>query len=57
VIRPEHAFHVLEIMLKTMESGHTGRAIPIESTFDPPRFDDAPGLGEDVHLVHDPGRV
>ena len=57
VIQPEHAFHVLEIMLKTLESGRTGQALPIDSTFVPPRFDDAPGLGEDAHLIHDSGQV
>jgi predicted dehydrogenase len=55
VITPRHAYHVLEIMLKSMESGETGQAIPIESTFTPPRFDGASTLGPDAHLVHDPG--
>jgi len=55
VITPEHAYHVLEIMLKSMESGDTGQAIPIESTFTPPRFENASTLGLGAHLVHDPG--
>jgi predicted dehydrogenase len=55
VITPEHAYHVLEIMLKKMESGRTGQAIPLESTFTPPRFDDASTLGPGAHLVHAPG--
>ncbi len=55
VITPEHAYHVLEIMLKSMESGDSGRAIPIESTFTPPRFDGASTFGPGAHLVHDPG--
>jgi predicted dehydrogenase len=55
VITPEHAYHVLEIMLKSAESGRTGQALPIESTFTPPRFDDASTLGRGAHLVHDPG--
>lgn len=38
LITPEHAFHVLEIMLKAMQSGETGRAIDLNSTFDAPRF-------------------
>ena len=38
---PEHAYHVLEIMVKSMESGRTGQALPIVSTFTPPRFDRA----------------
>lgn len=32
-ITPEHAYHVLEIMLKAMESGESGRAIDLKSTF------------------------
>jgi predicted dehydrogenase len=55
VITPEHAYHVLEIMLKSAESGRTGQALTIESTFIPPRFDDASTLGAGAHLVHDPG--
>jgi predicted dehydrogenase len=55
VITPEHAYHVLEIMLKSMESGDSGQAIPIESTFTPPRFEGASTLGPGAHLVHDPG--
>ncbi|MEA2524338.1 MAG: hypothetical protein QOF73_1565 [Thermomicrobiales bacterium] len=56
VIRPEHAYHVLEIMLATMESGRTGQAVPIRSTFDPPRFDEAKADVTPAHLKHDPGR-
>ncbi|MDQ3692202.1 MAG: Gfo/Idh/MocA family oxidoreductase [Chloroflexota bacterium] len=56
LVTPEHAYHVLEIMLKSMESGRTGRALPIESTFEPVRFDDASLLGAGAHLVHDAGR-
>ncbi len=52
---PEHAYHVLEIMLKTMESGETGQALPIESTFTPPRFD-LEEQTSDGRLVHDPSR-
>jgi predicted dehydrogenase len=56
LITPEHAYHVLEVMVKTMESGRTGRALPIESTFVPPVFEDGTTLGGKAHLVHDPGR-
>lgn len=52
---PEHAYHVLEIMLKTMESGRTGQALPIESTFTPPTFEEEVEA-EAAHLIHDPGR-
>ena len=57
VVTPEHAYHVLEIMLKTMESGRSGRALTVESTFEPPRFEGAADLGEAAHLEHDPGRA
>jgi predicted dehydrogenase len=56
VITPEHAYHVLEIMIKTMESGRSGQALTIESTFEPPRFDDASDGQVAAHLIHDPGR-
>jgi predicted dehydrogenase len=49
---PEHAYHVLEIMLKAQESGRDGQAKLIESTFSPPMFD-MELEGKAVHLVHD----
>jgi predicted dehydrogenase len=33
LIRPEHALHVLEIIIATRESQETGRRVPIQSTF------------------------
>lgn len=55
IIRPDHAFHVLEIMLKAQESGRTGRALDIESTFAPTEF-----VGDieqrQEHLIHDRSR-
>ena len=57
VITPEHAYHVLEIMVKCMESGDSGQSLPIESTFTPPRFEQADTLGAGAHLAHDPGRA
>jgi predicted dehydrogenase len=50
---PEHAYHVLEIMVKSMESGRTGQALPILSSFVPPRFDAAEGRTA-PHLDHAP---
>jgi predicted dehydrogenase len=54
IITPEHAYHVLEIMLKAQQSGREGQAKVIESTFTPPRF---AGLeeaeGKAAHLIHD----
>jgi predicted dehydrogenase len=50
---PEHAYHVLEIMTKSFESGRTGQALPIVSTFEPPRFDRAAARVA-PHLDHAP---
>jgi len=50
---PEHAYHVLEIMSKSMESGRVGQALPILSTFTPPRFDSVSGKLA-PHLDHAP---
>ncbi|MCC6312486.1 MAG: Gfo/Idh/MocA family oxidoreductase [Thermomicrobiales bacterium] len=57
LITPEHAYHVLEIMLASMESGRTGRAVAIDSTFTPPAFPDAPLLDAGAHRAHDPRRL
>src|SRR6185436_13497729 len=38
LVKPPHAFHVLEIMLKAQQSGREGRAISIQSSFVPPEF-------------------
>lgn len=54
IITPEHAFHVLEIMLKAQESGRDGQAKVIESVFTPARFDDQLEA-KAAHLIHDPG--
>jgi predicted dehydrogenase len=51
LMTPEHAFHVLEIMLKARESSVQGRALPIESTFAPPQFEVA--KAGPAHLMHD----
>jgi predicted dehydrogenase len=52
LVTPEHALHVLEIMLKSQQAAREGRALPIESTFVPPGFAE-PGSGEAAHLKHD----
>ncbi|MCK6626214.1 MAG: Gfo/Idh/MocA family oxidoreductase [Anaerolineae bacterium] len=49
---PEHAYHVLEIMLRAQESGRDGQAKLIESAFTPPVFDPT-FEGETAHLAHD----
>jgi predicted dehydrogenase len=56
LIRPEHAYHVLEIMLKAQESARDGQAKPIESTFPPLRLSEA-REALPAHRRHDPGRA
>jgi predicted dehydrogenase len=55
LVTPEHALHVLEIMLKAQESSREGKAMPIESTFVPLTFPEA-HIGEMAHRVHDRNR-
>ena len=51
-VTPEHALHVLEIMLKAQQSGREGRAVDLESTFAPLVIPE-PGAQESPHLMHD----
>jgi predicted dehydrogenase len=55
LIRPEHAYHVLEIMFKAEAAGRDGQARDIESTFVPPTFAET-DEALPAHLVHDPER-
>jgi len=55
LIKPEHAFHVLEIMLKAQAAGRDGQAREIKNTFTPPDFG-ATVEAQAVHLIHDPSR-
>lgn len=52
LVTPEHAYHVLEIMIKAQQSGREGRAMALESLFAPPVFAE-PAAQEPAHLVHD----
>jgi predicted dehydrogenase len=52
-IRPEHARHVLEIMLRALESARDGRARELTSTFAPVSFAD-PAETVAAHRAHDP---
>ena len=51
-VTPEHALHVLEIMLKAKESGREGRAFNIESSFTLPEPAES-RPAEAAHLLHD----
>lgn len=52
VMTPEHAYHVLEVMVKAIESGRDGSVKDVESVFEAPVFEDEVG-SEAAHLVHD----
>ena len=51
-VRPEHAYHVLEIMLAAQKAGRTGRAQPIRSRFKLPRLLADGHKGADAHRIH-----
>lgn len=53
IITPEHAYHVLEVMIRATEAGRDGQARDIQSRFTPPRFDDDQEGTNARHLVHD----
>ena len=55
LVTPEHALHVMEIMLKAQQAGREGRALPMESTFTRPVFAE-PGALEAAHRMHDRSR-
>lgn len=52
IIRPEHAYHVTEIMIKAAEAGRDGQTKEIESTFELPQIE---AIQDQMaaHLVHD----
>ncbi|HNB52518.1 MAG TPA: Gfo/Idh/MocA family oxidoreductase [Anaerolineales bacterium] len=51
---PEHAYHVLEIMIKAQESGQDGQAKELTSTFSLPDLSEHKAEEMAAHLVHDP---
>ena len=51
LIRPEHAFHVLEVVIRAREASATGMAQTVTSTFEDLDFGSAE-TGEPVHLRH-----
>ncbi len=56
LVTPEHALHVLEVMLQAQASGRDGQARIIESTFPPPVFGQAAPAAA-AHRIHDRTRV
>jgi predicted dehydrogenase len=49
---PEHAFHVLDVMLTAMDAAKEHRYLPVESTFAMPELD-AAGTPTPAHRIHD----
>jgi len=52
LMTPEHAYHVLEVMVKAQLAGRDGRAYTIDSTFPPPMF-----AQNSPHLQHEHDRT
>ncbi len=52
LVRPEHALHVLEVLIEAKEAARDGRARPIESSFEPLEFAEV-GPSGPAHLIHD----
>ena len=55
LVTPEHALHVLEIMLKAQQASHEARTLELETTFEPPSLA-APKSSEPAHRMHDRSR-
>jgi predicted dehydrogenase len=51
-LRPDHAFHVLEIMLRAKEASRDGKSRAVTSTFVPPVLHAEPPAME-AHRIHD----
>ncbi len=54
MIRPEHGYHALEIMLAAQAAGADGRARDITSPFPAPDYASLPAGADDHRRVHDP---
>jgi predicted dehydrogenase len=53
LVAPEHAYHVLEVMLAAIASGEDGKHHEVSSTFPALSFDDGEVRQEAAHRVHD----
>lgn len=53
LVTPEHAYHVLEVMLAAQASGRDGRAVEIQSRFTPPDFRGATRAEVRHDRIHD----
>jgi predicted dehydrogenase len=54
VNRPEHAYHMLEVVLAAVRSAKEGRVVEIESDFPALDYSSLPPDEADEHRVHDP---
>jgi predicted dehydrogenase len=54
LIRPEHGYHALEIMLAAQAAGADGRARDIRSPFPEPDYASLPVAATDHRRIHDP---
>jgi len=54
LIRPEHGYHALEIMLAAQEAGRTGTAVAITSPFPAVDYGSWPDVARDRRARHDP---
>lgn len=52
LVTPEHAMHVLEVMLLAQAAGKDGCTRPVQTSFEPPSFEST-ASGPAVHRVHD----
>lgn len=55
--RPEHAYHVLEVMLAAKQSSAEGRVVEIESEFPEPDYTALPVMAQELGFLHDPRMV
>ena len=55
LIRPEHGYHALEIMLAAQAAGRTGTAVDIASAFPAVSYEAWPDVARDRRARHDPG--
>jgi predicted dehydrogenase len=55
-VTPEHAYHVLEVMLLAQEAGGDGRVREVKSRFNPPVFEES-DQSVAAHRVHDRTRT
>jgi predicted dehydrogenase len=56
LVTPDHALHVLEVMLAAQASGRDGSAVEVRTRFEPLKLAKTPAAAEAAHRVHDSRR-